>query len=81
MGHGPLKDLFSDLFGLTLSPEATVEDAGKQQGCKSTTRRLFNDEAAKFFEEFEVFHGTSTENSLIWSGNNREVSTIKSASS
>ncbi|OIT39647.1 putative acyl-activating enzyme 19 [Nicotiana attenuata] len=69
LGHGPLKDLFSDMKVLSLNNEATVEDSWDQHGWTFNFRRELNDWELPRFTEFlnalDQFKGTTVEEDRV----------------
>lgn len=84
IGHGALKDLFPDLFNLTTSPNATVEETWSSQGWNLIFRRLLNDwevtRATEILKMLEGFAGLSeAKDSLTWKGGSSSKFTVNAA--
>lgn len=60
--HGPLKEVFSDLFSLCRIPDAFIED-WSLQGWNIPFRRVLNDREVdritEFFKMLDMFKGTT----------------------
>lgn len=70
--HGPLEEVFSDLFSLCRIPDAFIED-WSLLGWNIPFRRVLNDQEVdritEFFKVLDMFKGTTDAgDSMIWKG-------------